>query len=118
MRRRLCAAILLLEAVVLGLTTPVLISISSVSPGRAAVVGIGLLVLCLLTAALLRFRWAYALGWLVQVAAVGLGAVIGAMLFLGAIFLTLWSAAYLMGVKIDREQALREADAAAPGGSH
>ena len=113
MQRRLCATILFLEAIVLGLTTPVLISVTSVSTGRAVTIGLGLLVLCLLTAGLLRFRWAYALGWLVQVAALALGLVVTTMFFLGAIFLALWATAYLLGAKIERERAQWEADAAA-----
>lgn len=118
MQRRLCATILFLEAIVLGLTTPVLISVTSVSTGRAVTIGLGLLVLCLLTAGLLRFRWAYALGWLVQVAALALGFVVTTMLFLGAIFLALWATAYLLGAKIERERAQWEAEAASGGASH
>jgi hypothetical protein len=71
-------------------------------------------VLCLLTAGLLRFGWAYALGWLVQLAAVALGVVVTTMYFLGAIFLALWATAYLLGGKIERERAHWEAEAAAP----
>ena len=39
---RLCSAILLLEAIVLGLSTPVLISVASVDTGRALWIGLGL----------------------------------------------------------------------------
>jgi hypothetical protein len=105
MQRRLCAAILSLEAIVLGLSTLVLLPLTPVSTGTALGIGLGLLLACVLTAGLLRFRWAYALGWLVQVAAVALGVVVTAMFVLGAIFLALWATAYLMGAKIERERA-------------
>jgi hypothetical protein len=105
MRRRLCSAILLLEAIVLGLATPVLISVESVDTARALWVGLGLTVACLLTAALLRFGWAYYLGWAVQVAAIGLGLEITAMVVLGAIFLLLWITAVRLGRTIDRDRA-------------
>jgi len=105
MQRRLCSAILLLEAIVLGLATPVLISVESVDTGRALWVGLGLTVACLVTAGLLRFGWAYYLGWAVQVAAIALGLEITAMVVLGAIFLLLWITAVRLGRTIDRDRA-------------
>jgi hypothetical protein len=104
-RRGMCAATLSLEAVTLGLTTPVLITIADVDVPLALAVGLGLAVLCLLTAGLLRHEWAYGLGWLIQVAAVGLGFVVGLMFFLGGVFAALWATAYLLGRKIERERA-------------
>ena len=104
-RRGMCAATLSLEAITVGLTTPVLITIADVDTPVALLVGLGLAVLCLLTAGLLRHEWAYGLGWLIQVAAVGLGFVIGLMFFLGGVFALLWATAYLLGRKIERERA-------------
>jgi hypothetical protein len=105
MQRRLCSAILLLEAVVLGLSTPVLISVESVETARALWVGLGLTAACLVTAGLLRRSWALWLGWAIQVAAVLLGFQIGAMFALGAIFLALWITAVRLGRTIDRDRA-------------
>ncbi len=82
-RRGMCAAVLSLEGVTLGLTTPVMIKIADVGTLVALGVGLGLAVLCLLVAGLLRSEWAYWLGWLVQLGAIGLGFVIGPMFFLG-----------------------------------
>ena len=104
-RRGMCAATLSLEAITLGLTTPVLITVAGVDTPVALAVGLGLAVLCLLTAGLLRHEWAYGLGWAIQVAAVGLGFVIGTMFFLGTLFALLWATAYLLGRKIERERA-------------
>jgi hypothetical protein len=101
----MCAAILSLEAVVLGLTTPVMINLEDV-PWRTAVwVGLGLCVACLILAGLLRSEVAYAVGWLIQIAAIGLGFVVPIMFVLGAIFALLWGAAYFLGRKIERERA-------------
>jgi hypothetical protein len=105
MQRRLCAAILLLEAVVLGLSTPVLISVESVDTSRALWIGLGLTVACIVTAGLLRRAWAYALGWAIQVAAIALGVQVGAMFALGAVFLLLWLTAVRLGRTIDRDRA-------------
>ena len=104
-RRGMCAAVLSLEAITLGLTTPVMITIADVSAGTAVAVGVGLAVVCLLLAGMLRAEWAYALGWAVQAAAIGLGFVIPLMFVLGGIFALLWGSAYFLGLKIERERA-------------
>lgn len=104
-RRGMCAAVLCLEAIALGLTTPVMITVVGVPTGVALAVGLGLALACLLLAGMLRAEWAYALGWLVQVAAVGLGFVITMMFVLGGIFALLWGAADLLGRRIERERA-------------
>jgi len=105
MQRRLCAAILLLEAIVLGLSTPVLISVESVETSRALWVGLGLTVACVVAAGLLRRPWGYWLGWAIQAAAVLLGFQVTVMFALGAIFLALWVTAVRLGRLIDRDRA-------------
>ena len=104
-RRGMCAAVLSLEAITLGLTTPVMISVSGVDTATALWVGLGLCVACLLLAGLLRAEWAYGLGWVIQGAAIGLGFVIPFMFVLGVIFALLWGSAYFLGRKIERERA-------------
>ena len=105
-KRGMCAAILSLEAVVLGLTTPVMINLAHV-PWRTAVwIGLGLCVVCLLLAGLLRWEAAYVVGWAIQAAAIGLGFVVPMMFVLGAIFALLWGTAYFLGRKIERERAV------------
>lgn len=115
MQRRLCAAILSLEAIALGLSTPVMISVAGVPTTVALWVGIGLAVACLLVAGLLRFAWAYWLGWAVQVAAIALGFEVRTMFFLGAVFLALWATAYFLGRKIEVERAEWERTGNYPG---
>jgi hypothetical protein len=101
----MCAGVLSLEAITLGLTTPVMITIADIGAGVAVLVGLGLAVLCLVTAGLLRHEWAYTVGWAVQVAAVALGFLVTIMFFLGAVFALLWATAYLLGRRIERERA-------------
>ncbi len=105
MTRRLCAAILFLEAIALGLSTPVLISVAGMETATALWIGVGLCVACLLVAGLLRRPWAYLLGWAIQVAAVAVGVAVATMFFVGGLFLLLWATAYLLGRKIDGERA-------------
>lgn len=104
-RRGMCAAVLSLEAITLGLTTPVMIAVVDVPATTALSVGLGLMLACLLVAGLLRREWAYALGWAIQVAAIGLGFVVTIMFVLGPIFALLWGTAYFLGRKIERERA-------------
>lgn len=107
-QRSMCAAMLALQAVVLGLTTPVMITVAGVPTGTALVIGLGLTAACLVVAGLLRQRWAYVVGWAIQVASVALGVVIAIMIPLGVIFGALWAGAYFLGAKIDRERVDRE----------
>jgi hypothetical protein len=104
-KRGMCAAILSLEAVVLGLTTPVMINLAHVRWQTAVWIGLGLCVACLLLAGLLRWEAAYLVGWVIQIAAIALGFVVPMMFVLGGIFALLWGTAYFLGRKIERERA-------------
>ena len=104
-RRGMCAAVLSLEAIVLGLTAPVMVKIADVATGPALGIGLGLAVACLLLAGLLRSELAYGLGSVLQVFAIALGFVIPPMFFLGSVFALLWATAYFLGRKIERERA-------------
>jgi hypothetical protein len=104
-RRGMCAAVLCLEAITIGLSIPVMISVGDVATGTALATGLGLALACLLLAGMLRAEWAYALGWVVQVGAFALGALVPLMFFLGAVFALLWGTAYFLGRKIERERA-------------
>ena len=104
-RRGMCAAILSLEAITLGLTTPVMVTIADVAVGTALAIGLGLMAVCLVLAGLLRHEWAYVLGWVVQAAAFALGVLVPFIFFLGALFAALWATANVLGRKIERERA-------------
>ena len=104
-RRGMCAAVLCLEAITIGLSTPVMITIADVAVGTALFVGLGLAVVCLLLAGMLRSSWAYSAGYVVQVAAIGLGFVVPMMFLLGGVFAALWWGADHLGRKIEREKA-------------
>lgn len=110
-KRAMAAAILTLQAIVLGLTTPVMIAVEDVSTPVALSVGLGLCLLCFLTAGMLGRRWGYAVGWAIQVVSIALGVVIITMLALGVIFASLWAGAVFLGDKIVRERAAWEAAA-------
>ena len=103
---------LTLEAIVLALSVPVMISVEDVDAGLAVGLGIGLAVLCVLTAGLLRRPWAYVVGHALQVGAICLGFVVPVMFLVGAMFGALWALAYLVGRKIEADKAQWAAEAA------
>ena len=104
-RRGMCAAVLCLEAITVALATPVMIAVNDVRTSTALLVGVGLAVICLLLAGMLRAEWAYALGWVVQAGGFAVGFVVPTMFALGLIFGALWATAYWLGRKIERERA-------------
>ncbi|WP_232676434.1 DUF4233 domain-containing protein [Nocardioides sp. R-C-SC26] len=104
-RRGMCAAVLTLEAITLGLSTPVMVAVADVEPATALPIGLGLAVACTLTAGMLRASWGYTLGWVLQVAAVALGVFVPTMFALGGIFAFLWAAADVLGRRIEAERA-------------
>jgi hypothetical protein len=106
-RRSMCAAMLVLQAVVLFLTGVVSVGMTDLGAGAALGMGLGLALLCVLAAGLLRSRAGFALGWLVQLLSVGLGFVVPLMFFLGVVFAALWAGAHVLGRRIDRERAER-----------
>lgn len=106
-RRSLCAAMLVLQAVVLFLAGVVTIGLTDLGAATSLLGGLGLAVLCVAVAGLLGRPLGYAAGWFVQVLSIGLGFVVTAMFFLGVVFAALWATSYFLGAKIDRERAER-----------
>lgn len=104
-RRGMCAAVLALEAIVVALSSPVMIVTNDISTPLALSVGLGLAVVCIVLSGMLRAEWAYTAGWVVQLAAVATGFLAPLMFFLGAVFGGLWATAYLLGRRIEREKA-------------
>ena len=58
-----------------------------------------------LTIGLLRFPWAYVLGWVLQVLIVASGILNPAMFVVGALFGGMWWYCMVTGARIDRDRA-------------
>lgn len=102
--RRLCAVMLTLQAVVTLLAIPVAISVVHADATKAGVVGGLLAVAGLLIAGLLRYRWAYVAGSLLQILVIATGFVVPVMFFLGVIFGALWTASIWVGRRVEGAQ--------------
>ncbi len=113
-RRTMCASILVLECIVLGLMTPVLISVNDVSTPAALAIGLGLAAAALLVAGMLRTELGYAAGFALQVAALAVGVLVPAMIVLGLGFGALWTTAYVLGRRIEAERSAWQAQTTDP----
>jgi len=65
-------------------------------------VGGGAALACLMVTALLRHRWAYVAGSLLQVLVIAAGVVVPVMFFLGVVFAVLWVLAIYLGRRVAR----------------
>ena len=74
--------------------------------------GLGLALLCIVTAGLMRTPIGLPLGWLCQVLTFLTAFIVPMMLIVGLIFLALWVLCLAQGAKIERMMAEREASAA------
>lgn len=95
MTRRLCSAILTFEALVL------LMGMFAVGWPAGVVAA-----LCVLAAGVLGRPWGYGFGHVIQAVMLGLGVLSLSMLFVGLVFAALWVAAYVVGLRIDRDRGI------------
>lgn len=103
--KHMCATMLTLQAIILGLLVPVMISVEKIDPLVASLVAGGLAVLCVVTAGMLRHEWAYWLGHGIQIATIATGFLVPIMFFIGLMFLALWLGAFFLGRKIAADKA-------------
>jgi Protein of unknown function (DUF4233) len=102
--KRLCMTVLIMEAIVIGLSIPVAIQIDHLAPGSAGTAGGVAVAAAVIFAGLTRRALTAALvgGSLLQVFVIVSGTTVPVMYFLGAIFAALWIIGILLGRYIDR----------------
>jgi Protein of unknown function (DUF4233) len=91
--RQLCGAVLVFEAVVIGLAIPVAIVLEHANRGLAGGIGGALAVCAVLIGGLVGRpgkAWALVAGTVLQVLIIAYGVIVPAMYTLGAIFAALW----------------------------
>jgi hypothetical protein len=99
--RRLSASVLGMEAIVVALITPVAIAVDNVAPALAVTAGVGLAVLCVVVAGMLKRPFAYIAGSVIQVLAIATGFLTPVMFFLGVIFAALWITAIFVARRVE-----------------
>jgi len=111
----MCQAILVFEAILLGLSIPVLVQVADVPLWTAVTVCAVLAVLALLTTGLFRLgRVGDVLGWVVQVGFVALGFLHPAFFFVGGLFALLYWGGWALGRKIVADRARWAAEGREP----
>ena len=106
---RIAATLLVLEAIVVILAIPVAVVVGDVEPAVAIPAGLGIGLLCVASAGLVRRgRLGYVLGSVSQVAAIATGFVVPAMFFLGGLFALLWVVLLRIGPEVDQARAAGE----------
>ncbi len=93
------------EVIVVFLAALVAFGLRALPPVTAFVGGGVLIVIMLVTLGLLRYRWGFAVGWVVEIAIVATGFVLQAMFVVGGFFALLWVYCMIQGARIDREKA-------------
>lgn len=110
-RQSLGAVVLGLEVLVVFLAALVIWGLAQgdvegALPSWVALAAGGVIILALIaTIGLLRFDWAYVLGWAIQVLIVASGFLNPAMFVVGALFGGMWWYCMVAGARIDRERA-------------
>ncbi len=107
--RTLCSSTLISEALVIGFAALVAMRLSDVSTGTLWTVSGIAMGLCVLLCGVLSRPGAVAIGWVLQLALIASGAVVGMMYPLGVVFALLWWASVYYGRKADRVKAARMA---------
>jgi Protein of unknown function (DUF4233) len=102
--RRLCATVLIMEAIVIGLAIPVAIHIDHLTPHTAGLTG-GVAAGAAVVLALLARRHlqlTLVLGSLLQVYLIASGQIVPVMYVLGAIFAAFWVIGIWLGRRVER----------------
>jgi len=110
-QRSLGSIVLGFESIVVLLGALVLFGLRRLDPVVALVGGGALFVVVLVTIGLLRFRWAFAIGWLVQAVVLAAGFLEPTFFVVGAIFAGMWAYCMVTGARLDRlnrEHAARD----------
>jgi hypothetical protein len=110
--RRLCATVLIFEAIIIGLSIPVAITVSHVSAHSAGPAGGALAAVAVIIGVAVSMRHlgdsvlkiALVMGSILQLLIIASGALVPAMYALGVIFAVLWAIAIWLGRSAERAQ--------------
>ena len=112
-RQSLGAIVLGFESIVMFFAALVIFGLKALPAPVALIGGAALCLLLIATAALLRFRWGYALGWVLQAVIVAACFLVPLLSIVAAIFIGLWVYCMVKGASIDRQNAAAAASAQA-----
>ncbi|WP_158250313.1 MULTISPECIES: DUF4233 domain-containing protein [Cryobacterium] len=102
-KRTLATIVLGFEVIVVALAALVIFGLQALPPwlalGGGAVLGLAMVAVL----ALLRYEWAYVVGWILQLIMVAAGFLNPAMFFVGGMFAAMWTYCMIAGSRIDNQ---------------
>ncbi len=104
----LLSIVLGLEAILTFFVTLTAFGLKALPAATAFLGGGVLIVLLVLVAGLLRFRWGVWLGWVLQAALVATGILLPIMFVIAAAFVAIWVYCFVKGRQIDHQRSLLE----------
>lgn len=105
-KRSLASIVLGFETIVIALAALVIFGLGTLPPAVALGGGAALCLVMVALIALLRFSWAYPVGWVLQVLIVLTGFLNPAMFFVGAMFTAMWAYCMISGNRIDHQKEI------------
>jgi len=101
--KRLCATVLIMEAIVVGLAITVAVHINHVTPSSAGLTGGIAVAAAVVFAGLARqmLRVTLVGGSLLQIFVIASGSVVPVMYFLGGLFAALWTIGIWLGYRVE-----------------
>lgn len=105
--RRMAASVLVFEAFIalfFGLVA------AKLHPSDDWIVAVVLGGVCILLSGMMRYRWAYGVGWALQIGFIAAGFLVTDMFVLGVIFTAIWWAGLHFGAKAEQIKAQRMAE--------
>ena len=103
-KRSLGSIVLGFETIVVFLAALVFYGLGALPPVVALGGGALLVAVLLATIALLRFPWAYVIGWILQILLIASGFINPVMFVIGALFAGMWVYSMVTGTRIDKQK--------------
>jgi ABC-type dipeptide/oligopeptide/nickel transport system permease subunit len=103
-KRSLASIVLGFETIVVFLAALVFFGLGALPPVVALGGGAALVAVFLATIALLRYPWAYVIGWILQVLLVATGFLNPVMFVIGGLFGGMWVYSMVTGTRIDKQK--------------
>jgi hypothetical protein len=105
-KRSLASIVLGFEMIVVFLGAMVIFGLGTLPPLLALGGGAALCLAMAAVMGLLRFEWAYTVGWVLQAIVVASGFLNPVMFFVGALFAGMWAYCMINGTRIDHQKEI------------
>lgn len=105
-KRSLASIVLGFETIVVFLAALVVFGLGTLPWALALGGGAALCLALVAVIGLLRFKWAYLIGWILQAIIVATGFLNPVMFFVGALFAAMWTYCMISGTRIDHQKEI------------